>query len=61
MGMTRLSPLALGLALSVVPATIHAEPFKLQGDPSPALVIFSQKNDGGLSLDHKSRRQLCSV
>lgn len=50
MGMTRLSKaLAWGLALSAVPAVIHAEPVKLQGDPSPALVIFSQKNDGGWS------------
>lgn len=50
MGMTRLSKmLAWGLALSATPAAIHAEPFKLEGAPSPALVIFSQKNDGGWS------------
>lgn len=50
MGMTRLSKTLLwGLALSVAPAVIHAEPFKLEGEPSAALVIFSQKNDGGWS------------
>ncbi|MGB3387668.1 MAG: BMP family ABC transporter substrate-binding protein [Pseudaminobacter sp.] len=49
MGMTRLSVLALATALSAVPAVLQAEPFKLDGDPSPALIIFSQKNDGGWS------------
>ena len=56
MGMTRLSTLAWGLALSVVPAAIHAEPFKLEGDPSAALVIFSQKNDGGWSQSLEEAR-----
>ena len=56
MGMTRLSKLALGLALSVMPAAIHAEPFKLEGDPSAALVIFSQKNDGGWSQSLEEAR-----
>lgn len=49
MGMTRLSALAIGMAVSAIPAAIHAEPFKLNGEPSAALVIFSQKNDGGWS------------
>ena len=49
MGMTRLSALALGVAVTAFPAAIHAEPFKLNGEPSAALVIFSQKNDGGWS------------
>lgn len=50
MGMTRISRTLLwALALSAVPAALYAEPFKLEGAPSPALVIFSQKNDGGWS------------
>jgi len=49
MKIIRLCALALGVAVSTSSATLHAEPFKLNGDPKAALIIFSQKNDGGWS------------
>ncbi len=44
----------LALAASVVGA--NAE-FKLKGDPKPAMIIFSQKNDGGWSQALDEARQ----
>ncbi len=45
-----------GLALAATAYTAHAE-FKLKGDPKPAMIIFSQKNDGGWSQALDEARQ----
>lgn len=49
--------LAAGLALCCAATTALASDFKLKGDPSPALIIFSQKNDGGWSQALDEARQ----
>lgn len=49
MGKQRVSAIALAMAFITAPAATQAETFKLEGEPNPALIIFSQKNDGGWS------------
>jgi len=44
-----LSAIGVAAATLIGSATVHAEPFKLEGKPHPALVIFSQVNDRGWS------------
>lgn len=45
----RLTAFALTAAVLAGTVAARAEPFKLEGKPHPALVIFSQVNDGGWS------------
>jgi basic membrane protein A and related proteins len=52
MGKYGVSVVAIAAALLVGPALAQDEeaaPFTLEGEPKPALIIFSQKNDGGWS------------
>jgi len=57
--MKRLLATAMTAALAVggVTGAATASEFKLDGDPKPAMIIFSQKNDGGWSQALDEARQ----
>jgi basic membrane lipoprotein Med (substrate-binding protein (PBP1-ABC) superfamily) len=52
-----LKPLTAGLLITLVAAFPASAAFKLKGDPKPAMIIFSQKNDGGWSQSLDEARQ----
>ena len=49
--------IAVALAVGGLAGVATASEFKLDGDPKPAMIIFSQKNDGGWSQALDEARQ----
>lgn len=52
-----LKPVAVGLLTALAVSSPALAAFKLKGEPKPAMIIFSQKNDGGWSQSLDEARQ----